>query len=448
MVKKSGKNISAKTYPSKRWLTLEKIPKLKTHWYQIDESIFNNAERIDFNFINLKSVISLGPQIFDKTINGKSTTCFCYAVTFDSEHIDFNHDVKKTELVKFDNVTLQKCDLDNKGQPVLKSITGLEFEFSAKLLDERFLGIVESIKSKFRDFAEYFEDEKSLIFIDDGVAKLRIQVKNILMRPRGRYDLKLESGRRFSLIAKSFGVAPKTNQAPVSSQKKSCYQCGSDQHMASKCNKNLEKNKIDKSKTVSSTPAKSTTNRRSGRITRKPDRYGIEKPRSNNDKSIFLDDESKIDLPQPSSELQSTRELLASTDEESDDTEELIKKYNTTRCSSWDKICLKNNENVLKIIQEMPFDSIACIIESKKKFLDPRSLLRPKLESKHNLELYNYRTYDDQSWTEIDEDRPFLITTDVKEVLEYVVNNCSEHEVEILKNAKKDGDYYVQLKDF
>ena len=443
--KTGGKNNNtATTNPKKRWLNLEKIQKLKTCWFQLDESIFAHADKIDSHFSGLESVFSYGPQIFDKIFNGQATTCYCYSVTFDTENVNFKKDLQRAESVKFDNLTLHQCELDNEGHPVLQPITGLEFSFSAKLLDEGFLRIVSSIKTEFKKFAEFQEVDKSIIFIDDELAKLRIQVRNILMRPRGRYDLKLESGRRFSLIARSFGVAPKGKPAPVSSQKKSCYQCGSNQHLASDCNKNLEKNKIDTSKTVSSTPAKSTTNRRSGRITRKPDRYGIEKPRSNNDKSIFFDDESKIDLPQPSSELQNTRELLESTDDESDDTEELINKYNNTRCDSWDKICQKNNENVRKIIQEMPIDSIACIIESKK-ILDPRSMFRPKLESKQNLELYNYRTYDDQSWTEIDDSRPFLITTNMKEVLEYAVNNCSEHEVEILKNAE---DYYVQLKDF
>ena len=307
------RNNSATKYSKKRWFTLEKIRKLKTCYFQIDESIFANAGAIGSNFSGLKSVISHGPQIFDRSLNGQTTTCFCYAVTFDSEHVNFRKDLRKAETVKLDNLTLHQCKLDNEGQPVLQSLTGLEFSFSAELLDERFLEVASSIKAEFKNFAKFYEVDKSLIFIDGNLAKLRIQVEEILMRPRGRYDLKLESGRRFSLIAKSFGVAPKGKQVPVSSQKKSCYKCGSDQHVASNCVE-MEENKIDESKNISSTPAKSTTKRRSGRVTRKPDRYGIEKPRSNFDKPAF-DDTSEIDLPKQSSELKSTRELLASTDE-------------------------------------------------------------------------------------------------------------------------------------
>ena len=268
-----GRNNNSTTKNSKkRWFTLEKIRKLKTCWFQIDETIFNNAEAIGSKFSALKSVISHGPQIFDKNFNGQTTTCYCYNVTLDCEHVNFAKDLRRATSVKLDNLSLHQCELDKEGQPVLHPITGLEFTFSAQLLDEQFLGIASSIKAEFQSFAEFYEVDKSLIFIDGDLAKLRIQVKEILMRPRGRYDLKLESGRRFSLLARSFGVAPKGKQVPVSSQKKSCYKCNSDQHLASNCNENLEEKTIDKSKSISSTLAKSTTKRKSGRITRKPDR--------------------------------------------------------------------------------------------------------------------------------------------------------------------------------
>ena len=315
--KSGGKNKTATTYPRKRWLNLEKIQKLKTCWFQIDESIFAHAGKIDKNFSGLESVFSYGPQIFDKIFNGQATTCHCYAVTFDTEHVNFKKDLERAESVKFDNLTLHQCDLDNEGQPVLQPITGLEFSFSAKLLDGGFLGIVNSIKAEFKDFAEFHEVDKSIIFIDDDLAKLRVQVRNILMRPRGRYDLKLESGRRFSLIARSFGVAPKGKQAPVSSQKKSCYQCGSNQHLASNCNKNLEKNKIETSKKVSSTPAKSTTNRRSGRITRKPDRYGVAME-TKRDQTTHLDldhEKEQLSLPIPKATADSNNKIESTIDD-------------------------------------------------------------------------------------------------------------------------------------
>ena len=298
---------------------MEKIRKLKTCYFQIDESIFVNAEAIDSNFSNLKSVISYGPQIFDRSFNGQATTCFCYAVTFDSEHVNFKKDLRKAETIKFDNLTLQQCELDNKGQPVLQSITGLEFSFSAKLLDEQFLEIANSVKAKFKNFAKFYEVDKSLIFIDGDLAKLRIQVEEILMRPRGRYDLKLESGRRFSLLARSFGVAPKGKQVPVSSQKKSCYKCNSDQHLASNCNENLEEKKIDKPKSISSTPAKTTSKRKSGRITRKPDRYGVA-TEVKRDQTINLSldhEQQQLSLPIPektrtdsNSELERARQAI------------------------------------------------------------------------------------------------------------------------------------------
>ena len=166
--------------PRKRWLTLGKIKKLKTRWFQIDESVFANAGAIDSKFSGLKSVISYGPQIFDRSFNGQATTCFCYAVTFDSEHVNFKKDLRKAETIKFDNLTLHQCELDDKGQPVLQSITGLEFSFSAKLMDEQFLEIAHSIKAEFRHFAKFYEVDKSLIFIDGNLAKLRIQVEEII----------------------------------------------------------------------------------------------------------------------------------------------------------------------------------------------------------------------------------------------------------------------------
>ena len=296
------KNIVATKIPRKRWLALEKIKKLKTYWFQIDESIFNNAETIDSKFSCLKSVFSYGPQIFDKNFNGRATTCFCYTVTFDTEHVNFKKDVKKTESVKLDDFTLHQCEIDEEGLPIFQPIIGLEFTFSTTLLDERFLQVADLIRSEFKCFAEFYEVDKSLVFIDGGLAKLKIQVKRLLMRPRGRYDLKLESGRRFSVIARSYGVAPKEKQVPVFTQKKICYECGSDQHLAISCKK-TEDNKIDESKKVS-TPAKTLTKTKSGRIIRKPQRYTdqVIEQRRGEDQNLFLTEElSNLSIPRSNS---------------------------------------------------------------------------------------------------------------------------------------------------
>ena len=196
-----------------------------------------------------------------------------------------------------------QCELDDEGLPIFQPIIGLEFSFSTKLLDERFVLVANSIKSKFEGFAEFYEVDKSLIFIDGDLAKLKIQVKRILMRPRGRYDLKLESGRRFSVIARSFGVAPKEKQAPVSAQKKICYKCGSDKHLAINCRK-PEDNKIDESKQVSSTPAKTLTKTRSGRISRKPERYTdqvIEQKRGEDQNLSLTEELSTLFIPRSKS---------------------------------------------------------------------------------------------------------------------------------------------------
>ena len=128
--------------------------------------MYSNSDVINSNFRHLKSAVSFGPQIVEKDIEGKLTTCYGYSVTLDTENVSYINDIKKVESVRVDDYDLHQCEFDDQGNPIFLPIVGLEFSFSAKLLDGQFSEMVDSIRTEFQQFAEYQEADKTLIFID------------------------------------------------------------------------------------------------------------------------------------------------------------------------------------------------------------------------------------------------------------------------------------------
>ena len=73
---------------------------------------------------------------------------------------------------------------------------------------------------------------------------------------------------------------------------------------------------IDKPKSISSTPAKSTTKRKSGRITRKPDRYGVAME-TKRDQTTHLDldhEKEQLSLPIPEATADSNNKIESTID--------------------------------------------------------------------------------------------------------------------------------------
>ena len=235
----------------------------KTRWFQLvslNKNLPKVVKAIDEKLSGFASVRNCGLQTFEKDLNGKMYRCYAYSVTSDTKHQDFVEDERKIDILKSGEATLKEIDadkIDASGEPNLKPVFGLEFQLFGGVVNQNFDVIIESIKSRFEDFAKFSNTTNSAVsFVDKKTAHLRIQCDSISKRPAGSYDISVaESGRYFSVLARCFGVAPDANVGVERDSKKRCHKCRSEDHLVADCplrRKNQKK--------VTSTTAPTNTN--------------------------------------------------------------------------------------------------------------------------------------------------------------------------------------------
>ena len=235
---------------------LVEVSKFLTKWFQpvgLNRSMGKMIKAVDAELAGLVSVRNCGMQVFGKVMNNKLFKCYAYAVTFDQQHPDFQCDIQKLKTLESGNAALKEIDqLDNNGEPMLEPVKGLEFLLPPGLVNNNFEKvIVSSIKKKFERFANFSSSGNATVsFENKKSAVLRMQADEILKRPKGTFDIRIDSsGRYFSVKARCFGVAPGEDNVPFQAdgETKKCHKCGSIQHLVADCplrRKNRNKNNV------------------------------------------------------------------------------------------------------------------------------------------------------------------------------------------------------------
>ena len=324
--------------------SIEDVKKFKTRWFRLislNKSMSKLVKNIDKKVQEFGSVRSCGMQTFEKKLGGKMYKCYAYSITFDKNHPDFLSDDEKISQVLNTGVAalaeIDSDELDTSGEPNLKPVMGLEFQFSGGVVNKNFDLVIEGIKNRFKDYATFSGTTNSAVsFIDKKIAKLRIPCDSIKKRPSGSYDMTLGSGRYFSVLARCFGVAPDENVTAGVDDQKRCYKCRSKDHLVANCPLR-QKNKKN-----------SESPKRPRRKRKCPERLGIQ--RSNNNRSINFDSESEIELPERNSEPISTDKLF----ESSEDEEEIEPKkfFSIDRKQNREQILIKAVNDASSMSQE------------------------------------------------------------------------------------------------
>lgn len=236
-----------------KWFDLEFHLLLDHYWLK---NIENEAKK-------LKSITSHGCQSISRKVDGLTYQCQVYQITYDKSAESYQDDNQTTNRILIHGKHLEEIKkFSQEGYPLPDPNFGLEFVVHGSNFDQHFDKLASLVMNEFKNSAEFFDEDKSIILFTGKVVKFRTRVKKLLQRPTGAFHFKFDSGDgceiSLKVIAKCYGVAPKEddNQLVRYKQERVCWLCKSPQHKKKDCPKfwiNIQKEK-DSSKSKEGIP--------------------------------------------------------------------------------------------------------------------------------------------------------------------------------------------------